>query len=226
MSTRIILARHGESVVNVVGLASDELDDNPLTHLGQAQAHQLARSLRSEGISAVITSPMQRARETGEIVATELGLPTSVQWGLEEIRVGIHAGERAPESVVRGIVDFRIWLAEEDLTHGYVGGETGYEVAERCSAALEALADRHPDSTLLAVSHGGAIAFAVPTLCANLTLRSLHDRQLTNCSTVVIERDGPKWTCLSWQGVSPETFVHQPTVGRHDGERRLDRESA
>ncbi len=41
MSTRIILARHGESVVNVVGLASDDLEGNPLTYLGQTQAHAL-----------------------------------------------------------------------------------------------------------------------------------------------------------------------------------------
>lgn len=225
MATRIILARHGESVVNVVGLASDELEGNPLTYLGQTQAHQLARSLRQEGVAAVITSPVQRARETGGIVAAELGLPTSIEWGTEEVRVGIHAGELAPESVVRGIADFRIWLAEEDLTHGYIGGENGFEVAERCSAALERIADRYPDQTVVVVSHGGAIAFTVPTICDNITLRSVHDRQLTNCATVVVERDGEHWTCLSWQGVTPESFVSQPSVGRHD-DHRLDRESA
>ena len=226
MTTRIILARHGESVVNVVGLASDELEGNPLTYLGQTQAHELARSLRGEGLAAVLTSPVQRARETGAIVATELGLPTSIEWGTEEVRVGVHAGEVAPESVIRGISDFRIWLAEEDLTHGYVGGENGLDVAERCAAALERIANRHPDQTVLVVSHGGAIAFTVPTLCDNITLRSIHDRQLTNCATVVIERDGEDWTCLSWQGVSPETFVTGASEGHQGSQARLDRESA
>jgi len=226
MTTRIILARHGESVVNVVGLATDELEDNPLTYLGETQAHQLARTSRDESICAVVTSPVQRARQTGEIVAAELGVPVSVEWGLEEVLVGIHAGEVAPESVVRGIADFRIWLLEEDLSHGYVGGENGLEVAERCAAALERIADRYPGQTVLVVSHGGAIAFTVPTLCDNLTLRSVYDRQLTNCSTVVVERDADGWSCVSWQGAAPETFVGGPAVGRHGDHDVLDRESA
>ena len=212
MTTRIILARHGESVVNVVGLASDDLEGNPLTYLGQTQAHELARSLRTEGLTAVVTSPVQRARETGAIVATELNLPVGVEWGTEEVRVGIHAGEVAPASVLRGIDDFRIWLADEDLGHGYVDGESGLDVAQRCGAALERIADRHPDQSVLVVSHGGAIAFTVPTLCDNITLRSIHDRQLTNCATVVIERDGARWSCLSWQGVHPDTFVPPGSV--------------
>jgi broad specificity phosphatase PhoE len=226
MTTRIILARHGESVVNVVGLASDELEGNPLTYLGETQAHQLARASRDESISAVITSPVQRARQTGEIVAAELGVPVRVEWGLEEILVGVHAGEVAPESVVRGIADFRIWLLEEDLTHGYLGGESGLEVVERCAAALERIADRYPDQTVLVVSHGGAIAFTVPTLCDNVTLRSVYTRQLTNCATVVVERDNDGWTCVSWQGAAPATFVGGPAAGRHGAHEVLDRESA
>jgi 2,3-bisphosphoglycerate-dependent phosphoglycerate mutase len=205
--TTIILARHGESVVNVVGLASDDLDGNPLTYLGQMQAHQLARSLRGRQVSAVIASPVQRARETGEIVAAELGLPIWIAWGIEEIRVGVHAGELAPETIRRGLVDFRKWLAEEDLSHGYAGGESAQQVADRCAVALDAIADRHAGQSVLVVSHGGAIAFTVPMICADVTLSSLHDRQLANCSTVVIERDGAGWTCLSWQGVAPESFV-------------------
>jgi broad specificity phosphatase PhoE len=206
MTTRIILARHGESTVNVIGLASDDHENNPLTALGEAQAQRLAVSLRGTPITQVYTSPTQRARETGAFVASDLGLPISVEWGMEEIRVGSHAGERAPESVARGVIDFRKWLAEENLAHGYLGGENGLEVATRASAALERIAARHPDETVLVVAHGGSIAMTVPTLCDNISLRSLHARQLGNCDTVVVEADAGSWTCLAWVGVAPEDF--------------------
>jgi len=206
MTTRIILARHGESTVNVTALASDDHENNPLTELGRAQARALGESLRGSSVSAVYTSPMQRARETGAAVAAELGLPIAVERGLEEIRVGVHAGERAPESLVRGLVDFRRWLAEEDLSHGYVGGENGFEVVVRASAALRAIVERHPDETVLVVSHGGTISMTVPTLCDNVTLRSLHPRQLGNCDTAEVETDGASWTCVAWVGHAPEDF--------------------
>jgi len=206
MATRIILARHGESTVNVIMLASDDHENNPLTDLGSSQAADLARRMRDESITRVYTSPTQRARDTGSIVAADLGLPISIEWGLEEIRIGIHEGEIGPASMVRGKVDFHRWFAEEDLTHGYEGGETGHEVSVRTSAALLRIAERHDGETVLVVSHGGAIGMTVPILCANIRLSHLHTRQVTNCATVEVAFDQGAWTCLSWMGTAPEDF--------------------
>ncbi|CAB4852229.1 unannotated protein [freshwater metagenome] len=206
MATRIILARHGESTVNVIMLATDDHENNPLTDLGSSQAADLAARVHGEPISKIYTSPTQRARETGSIVAAELGLPIAIEWGLEEVRVGRHAGEVGEPWMLRVKSDFRRWFADEDLSHGYDGGETGYEAARRTAAALHLIAERHEGETVLVVSHGGAIALTVSTLCANVRLRDLDTRHVANCATVEVTFDSGTWTCLAWMGTAPEDF--------------------
>jgi probable phosphoglycerate mutase len=68
---RLILVRHGRP---------DEQDmltphDPPLNAEGCTQARAVARLLESEGVTRVVASPLQRARQTAEPLAVRLGLP-------------------------------------------------------------------------------------------------------------------------------------------------------
>ena len=66
---RLYLVRHAEA-------AAGEPDDlRPLTATGRRQARELGARLAAEGAAgaAVITSPLLRARETGEEIARALG---------------------------------------------------------------------------------------------------------------------------------------------------------
>jgi phosphohistidine phosphatase len=71
---QLLLVRHAEAASG----SPDEL--RPLTTEGRAQARSLGERLRAEGVepSAVLTSPLLRARETGALVARELGATTTV----------------------------------------------------------------------------------------------------------------------------------------------------
>jgi phosphohistidine phosphatase len=71
---QLLLVRHAEAASGT----PDEL--RPLTATGRAQARSLGERLRSEGVepSAILTSPLLRARETGELLARELGADTAV----------------------------------------------------------------------------------------------------------------------------------------------------
>jgi phosphohistidine phosphatase len=66
---QLLLVRHAEAASGT----PDEL--RPLTPEGRAQATSLGERLRSQGLepTAIITSPLLRARETGELLARELG---------------------------------------------------------------------------------------------------------------------------------------------------------
>jgi phosphohistidine phosphatase len=70
----LLLVRHAEAASG----SPDEL--RPLTAEGRAQARSLGERLRSEGVdpSAILTSPLLRARETGELLAQELDAVTAV----------------------------------------------------------------------------------------------------------------------------------------------------
>jgi broad specificity phosphatase PhoE len=87
----IYLARHGQTEWNVAGRRQGRLD-SPLTPLGLEQAHRNAHMLTGEGIDAIFASPLERARHTASIIASELGLTVQVVDDLAEVDHGLWSG--------------------------------------------------------------------------------------------------------------------------------------
>ncbi len=75
--------RHGVTDHNLRRLVMGQLDI-PLNDQGRRQARTAAAQISTLGITSVVCSPLSRARETGEIVATRLGLPVMLAEGLRE----------------------------------------------------------------------------------------------------------------------------------------------
>jgi phosphohistidine phosphatase len=75
---QLYLVRHAEAA----GGDPDEL--RPLTPTGREQARSLGARLRQAGVrpDAILTSPLLRARETGELLARELGVPSQPEESL------------------------------------------------------------------------------------------------------------------------------------------------
>ncbi|MBP3222906.1 MAG: histidine phosphatase family protein [Actinomycetaceae bacterium] len=63
--TKIHLVRHGE-VDNPTGVLYGRMPDFHLTELGNAMAHKVAHYFSGRDIRAIISSPLERARETAE----------------------------------------------------------------------------------------------------------------------------------------------------------------
>jgi broad specificity phosphatase PhoE len=146
VTTELYLVRHGETDWNrqrrIQGLTDIALNDT-----GREQARETARRLGSRPWDGVYTSPLGRARETAEIIASELGLPEPTALGaLVERNYGEAEGLDFAE------VDRR-WPERGSVP----GQETREEVMERVLPALRELADAHPGESLVVVSHGGAI---------------------------------------------------------------------
>ncbi len=69
---RIIFVRHGESKHNA--RLTDE-EDSGLTRRGKTQARHLGNSLKKQKVSAIYTSNLLRARQTGEIISEIIKVP-------------------------------------------------------------------------------------------------------------------------------------------------------
>ena len=195
--------RHGESEGNVAGIWTSARTGFPLTLRGREQARTAAGELVDRQITAVYGSTLVRAHQTADEVAAVLGLDAVVVEGVEELHVGIHEGSHDDEVAPVAMEVFGRWLNDDDLDHGFEGGETGRQVADRVEAALNSVADRHPGESVVVVSHGGAIALGLGALCDDLPRGFVGRHLLDNADVVEITRDSGTWRCVAWAGLTP-----------------------
>ncbi len=153
----IVLLRHAESVGNAEGRFQGQ-SDPPLTETGLAQARALAARWEGEGarFDHVISSPLQRARQTAEIIAGALDTPLEfdpdwMEWHNGELAGLTHEEVHAHDA----------W---PDLLSPYhhIGrtGESRWELYLRAGRAVQRLLDR-PSGRYLVVAHGGVLNMAL-----------------------------------------------------------------
>ena len=149
--TRLILLRHGQTPLSVERRYSGR--GNPdLTDEGRRQARAAAaRVVREEGIAAIVTSPLRRARSTAEEVAALTGIDVVEHPGLIENDFGAWEGLTFTEASQRDPDLHRAWLS--DITVPAPGGESFAQVAERISRTKAELLQRYPGQTVVLVSH-------------------------------------------------------------------------
>jgi broad specificity phosphatase PhoE len=164
--TTVYLARHGESDWNAANRFQGH-SDRPLTEAGRRQAADLAATLASQApLSAIYSSPLQRALETASIIGARLGLEPVAVNELREVDVGGWAGLSRGEVEARFPDAFRRWL---DGGEGWEDGEPYADMAKRVLAAVLRIADAHPGEEVLVVSHGGPIR-AIHAVAAGMDL--------------------------------------------------------
>ncbi len=124
--------------------------DFPLDATGKAQAHAAGRLLLNRGILQIATSQLQRTLETALIVQTVLGVPVSIDSGLDTWSLGLYSGlQVTPE------LDTQIQWYEDHPDERPPGGETYNDSIARIEAAIlnyEQVAQS--TGPLLLVTHG------------------------------------------------------------------------
>ena len=65
----IIFLRHGQAINNTKRLLAGRTPGVPLTEVGIDQAERIGKFLKPFNISAIYSSPIERAKNTAEIVA-------------------------------------------------------------------------------------------------------------------------------------------------------------
>jgi broad specificity phosphatase PhoE len=149
----ILLVRHGETDWNRSGQIMGD-QPIPLNDRGRQQAQTLAHKLGGSAVSVILTSPVLRAAQTAEVLASILQCPLNHASGLREIGVG--------DWVNRYWQDLGDESARRDFyTKPYEahppGGETLWEIQQRAVAAVEQARRTHREGTLLFVSHADVI---------------------------------------------------------------------
>lgn len=147
-----VFLRHGESVGNAEARWQGQ-SDYMLTEKGRAQARLLADRWKSEHVKfdLIVTSPLVRAKETAEIIASALNANMELDPVLMERNIGEMEGLTMEE--VRKIPQ-PPYITPYDPIGGE--GEGDWALFLRAGQALHDLLRRPPGSYLI-VSHGGIL---------------------------------------------------------------------
>ena len=158
-ATSLLLLRHGHTDSN--GGAAPRMSgwtDYPLSELGRHEAELLGAHLSGgAGVSAIYSSPLERARATAEPLERR-GLGAVILCaGLQEIDCGEVDGWAVEEVKRRFPEHWAANLRQDDDEFRWPGGESYQELRRRCLRAIGRIAARHPGERVAVVTHAGVI---------------------------------------------------------------------
>ena len=155
--TTFLLIRHGHTALVGKALAGRQAGV-PLDDMGRTQAQQLVQRLAATRIDAIYSSPLQRARETAEPLATARGLPLIPRDRLAEIDFGQWTGKTLTE--LDADPEWRRFNSFRSSSRA-ARGESILDLQLRMVAELEELRTHHAEQTVALFSHGELIRSTV-----------------------------------------------------------------
>lgn len=137
------IVQHGEKVPAVA--------DPGLTTRGERQARAAAAELRRMGVEAIYSSPLRRAVETAEVIASALGTRWSVNGALRE---RMDWDPSSGLSIDAFLAKWQAATTNRDFLPGV--GDSSRAAGHRLEEALRRHALAHAGGCVACVSHGGA----------------------------------------------------------------------
>ena len=208
----VVLVRHAEPEWVKDGI---NYDNPPLTERGFRQAEMLADSLRGESFAEFHVSPLVRAQQTSDPIASVVSADRVTSHWLEEIRSEIWHGtpaEKAEEAFrkVRTLPSQQRWI-------GLEGGETVRDFVDRIHLGAEIFLREHgitrmdsdlpvweitdPGASILLVAHAGTNSVVISHLLGLSTVPWEWDRFVlghTSVTRIEAMKLGDGYTfCLS-----------------------------
>jgi broad specificity phosphatase PhoE len=183
------LIRHGETEWSLSG-AHTSRTDIPLTDKGRLRAAALKRYFAGKEFNAVLTSPMQRARETCSIAG--YGEVAVIDEGLREWDYGVYEG-KTTEEIRANRPDWSVWKDE------IINGEAVEQVGERADGVISRALAQIPQDA------GGAVAL----------FAHAHILRILAARWIGLTADGGSLLVLSTGSVSVLGFERETRVIKH-----------
>jgi broad specificity phosphatase PhoE len=191
MST-LFLVRHGRTGWNKEQVFRGH-KDVPLDEVGREEVLLVGQRLKGEGIKAIFSSPLSRARETAEAIARFHQVEVQVVEGLIDLHFGEWEGMSLKEVQKQYPDLYGRW---QKTPHEVIfpGGEGLNAVSSRAMKAVEEIIKRHPQEAIALVSHRVVLKVLV---CALLGLDNSHFWNIAQDTTAINcfhHRNGT-WIC-------------------------------
>ena len=179
----IIFLRHGQATNNTERVLAGRTPGVPLTDDGIEQAKKAAEFIEKMNVAKIYTSPIDRAKQTAEIVGNHNSIEVIPDERLIELDMGKFTGMKYDEIFSsHGNVFLKFYSGDLELAHN--GVETFDMVKKRVLDIVDHVSNQHKNENVLLVTHMDPIK-AVLSSVMDLKPQSLFELIVANASLTV-----------------------------------------
>ncbi len=201
---QIIFLRHGQAKNNTARILAGRTEGVPLTDTGIKQSEYAAELLEHMNISAIYSSPIERAKHTAEIVGKHNSLDVTIDDRLNELDMGKFTG--MPYDKIfnsHGNVFMKFYNGELEIAHN--GVETFTQVKKRILGIVDHVIEKHPDENVLLVTHMDPIKAMLSTII-DLSPTNLFELIIANASLNIFREKDGKYSLSGLNVMDPSRF--------------------
>ena len=201
---QIIFLRHGQAKNNTDRILAGRTPGVPLTDTGIKQAEQTGKLLEDMNISAIYSSPIQRAKHTAEIVGEHNSIDVTIDDRLIELDMGKFTGVPYDEIFTsHGNVFMKFYNGELEIAHN--GVETFADVKKRVLGIVDHVIEKHPDENVVLVTHMDPIKAMLSTI-VDLSPTNLFELIIANASLNIFKSDDQNFYLSSINSMNSSRF--------------------
>lgn len=155
---KLYMVRHGETDWNKVRKMQGQVDI-PLNEFGRHLAVETGKGLKGIPFDLCISSPLSRAKETGELILSGREVPVYTDERIIEMAFGEWEGRCCSKEGWNLPEEFHRFFDAPDQYQAPKGGEDFFMLKKRTGQFLEELYQRKDleDKTILITTHGAAL---------------------------------------------------------------------
>ena len=200
----IIFLRHAQAENNTKRILAGRTEGVPLTKAGIEQAESIAKYLKPLNISAIYSSPIERASHTAEIVAKNNSLDYELDDRITEIDMGKFTRMNYDDMFAKyGNVFLKFY--ENDPIIAECEVETFAEVQKRVIDMVGHIVKKYKNQNVVLVTHMDPIKSMISTIM-DLKPKTLFELIIANASLTIIKEQDEKFSLSAINAMSAERY--------------------
>ena len=188
----IIFLRHAQAENNTKRILAGRTEGVPLTKTGIEQAERIAKYLASIDISAIYSSPIERAKHTAEIVAESCSLDVALDERLTEIDMGKFTRMNYDDMFAEyGNIFLKFYENDPVISEHEV--ETFPDVQKRVLDMVDYVLKKHNNENVVLVTHMDPIKSMLARVM-DLKPKTLFELIIANASFTILTEQERKFS--------------------------------
>ena len=200
----IIFLRHAQAENNTKRILAGRTEGVPLTKTGIEQAERIAKYLASIDISAIYSSPIERAKHTAEIVAESCSLDVALDERLTEIDMGKFTRMNYDDMFAKyGNIFLKFYENDPVISEHEV--ETFPNVQKRVLDLVDHVLKKHNNENVILVTHMDPIKSMLAKVM-NLAPETLFELIIANASLTIVKEQDKKFSLSAMNAMDVDRY--------------------